>query len=71
MTEERMKEIKKYTVGKAFAQLENVDFSDPTKAAFRVGKIMGELDNNLSKELHREIKRKEAITKIRSEKEEI
>lgn len=54
MTQQRIDEIKKYTIGRALRKLQDVDFTNGTNACFMVGMIFGELDNNLSRELARE-----------------
>jgi len=54
MTQQRIDEIKKYTIGRALRKLQDVDFSNGNTACFMVGMIFGELDNNLSRELARE-----------------
>ena len=61
MTDERIEEIRKFTVNRAFKRLKYIDYYSPN-VAFEVGAIFGELDKELYIQLSRE-KKKEYVFK--------
>ena len=55
MTKQRIDEIRRRTVLKAIEKIKKVDMSNPVSATLEIGIIMGELDNNLERELYHEM----------------
>ncbi len=55
MTRQRIDEIRRRTVLKAIEKIKKVDMSNPLNATLEIGIIMGELDNNLERELYHEM----------------
>ena len=72
MTDERIEEIRKFTVNKAFKRLKYIDYSSPN-VAFEVGAIFGELDKELYFQLRKEKTRSYVLTNNQKkfEREEI
>ena len=65
MTTNRIYEIKKYTIERALDKIKQVDFSNGYNASFEIGRIFGELEVNLSKELNREKTKSSVMDKKR------
>ena len=55
MTRQRIDEIRRRTVIKAIEKIKKVDMANPLNATLEIGIIMGELDNNLERELYNEM----------------
>ena len=55
MTRQRIDEIRRRTVIKAIEKIKKVDMANPLNATLEIGIIMGELDNNLERELYHEM----------------
>ena len=59
MTQERINQIKHYTINYAYRDLKNLDYTDNLNVAFEVGKIFGRLERNLDRELYKELDKTE------------